>query len=124
MKSINALNNIISLKKNQPSFVPKFVQLRNSYSECGGQKSQCPKRFWVPLLAPIKLGKRNAPWKKESNIPSKRKVVEGDTQAHKTPSNDFPYVENVVLQGEQKILSRNEGAVCNIEYPNYLRLTL
>ena len=40
--------------------------------------------------------------KAKSIIPSKRKVVEGDTQAHKTQSNDLPYVENVVLQREQK----------------------
>ena len=57
----------------------------------------------MPLLALIKLGKINAPWKKaKSIIPTKRKVVEVDTQAHKTPSNDFPYVENIVLRKEQK----------------------
>ena len=57
----------------------------------------------MPMLALNKVGeKKRSLEKAKSIIPSKRKVVEGDTQAHKTPSNDLPYVENVVLQREQK----------------------
>ena len=57
----------------------------------------------MPIVSSNKVGeKKRSLEKAKSIIPSKRKVVEGDTQAHKTPSNGLPCVENVVLQREQK----------------------
>ena len=101
-KYIKRVKQYYQSQKNQPSFVPKFVQLRNSYSEMRRAKP-VPQKVLGAIVSSDKVGENKRSLEKaKSIIPTKRKVVEVDTRAHKTPSNDLPYVENIVLRKEQK----------------------
>ena len=62
-----------------------------------------PQKVLGAIVSSDKVGENKRSLEKaKSIIPTKRKVVEVDTRAHKTPSNDLPYVENIVLRKEQK----------------------